>query len=84
MYYAYLLLCADGSLYAGYTDELLKRLSNHNAGHGAKYTKGRLPVSLVYWEAFETKSQAMRRECAIKKLKRAEKLALIREKEADN
>ena len=82
MYYAYLLCCADGTLYAGYTDDLDKRLSTHNAGAGAKYTRGRLPVSLAYYEPFETRSAAMRRECAFKRLTRAEKLALIHAFEA--
>lgn len=82
MHYAYLLHCADGTLYAGYTDNLDKRLTAHNAGQGAKYTRGRLPVSLAYWEAFETKSEAMRRECAFKRLSRAEKLSLIQTTEA--
>lgn len=83
MFYAYLLRCADGSLYAGYTDNLKKRLAAHNTGQGAKYTRGRLPVSLAYWEAFETKAEAMRRECAFKKLNRARKMALIQALEAD-
>ena len=77
MFYAYLLSCSDGSLYAGYTDDLQKRLAVHNAGQGAKYTRGRLPVYLAYYEPFETKSEAMSRECAFKKLSRMEKLSLI-------
>ena len=82
MFYAYFLRCADSTLYAGSTDDLEKRLTAHNAGQGAKYTRGRLPVSLAYWEAFETKSGALRRECAFKHLSRAQKLALIHAAEA--
>ena len=77
MYYAYLLRCVDSTLYAGYTDDLDKRLCAHNAGQGAKYTRGRLPVSLAYWEAFETKPEALRREWAFKRLTRAQKQSLI-------
>lgn len=84
MFYAYLLACKDGTLYAGYTDDLAKRLAAHNAGLGAKYTRGRLPVSLAYWEAFETKSEAMRRECALKRLTRKEKLSLVQAAETGN
>lgn len=76
MYYAYLLRCADGTLYAGYTNDLQKRLSAHNSGRGSKYTRSRLPVSLAYYEAFPTKHEAMAREYALKQLSRAEKLAL--------
>lgn len=82
MFYAYLLRCADGTLYGGYTDCLSKRLAAHNAGTGAKYTRSRLPVSLAYYEAFETKSQALRRERALKRLTRAQKLSLIHNFEA--
>ena len=77
MYYVYLLQCRDNSLYCGYTTDLEHRLQMHNRGLGAKYTKSRLPVMLVYHETFESKSEALRRECAIKRLSRAEKLALI-------
>lgn len=75
--YTYLLACGDGTLYAGYTTNLERRVAAHNAGKGAKYTRSRLPVRLVYFEEFEEKSAAMRREIALKKLSRAEKLALI-------
>lgn len=78
MNYAYLLLCADASLYAGWTNDLQKRLHAHNEGHGAKYTRGRRPVRLVYAEAFATKEEAQRRECQFKKLRRSERLSLIR------
>lgn len=74
--YAYILRCADGTLYAGWTNDLRKRLAAHNAGRGAKYTKGRLPVELFYCEVFATKEEAMSREAAIKKMSRGKKLAL--------
>ena len=77
MYFAYLLQCADGTIYAGSTCDLERRVAAHNAGRGGKYTRSHLPVSLAYFEAFETKSEAMARECALKRLKRAEKLMLI-------
>ena len=77
MYYVYLLRCGDGTLYAGFTNDLARRLAVHNAGRGAKYTKSRLPVELVYWENFPNKSAALKREYAIKRLSRAEKLSLI-------
>ena len=78
MNYTYILQCADGSLYTGWTTHLDERVSAHNAGRGAKYTKTRRPVKLVYSECFSTKQEAMKREAAIKKLDRAGKLALIR------
>ena len=71
--YTYILKCSDGTYYTGWTNNIMKRLENHNAGKGAKYTKSRLPVELVYYEAFETKEEAMRREYEIKQLTRAEK-----------
>ena len=77
MYYVYLLRCGDGTLYAGYTNDLQRRLAVHNAGKGAKYTRGRRPVELVYWESFSNKSSALKREYAIKQCTRKEKLALI-------
>jgi len=77
MYYVYLLKCVDNSLYCGYTDDVDKRIKVHNSGKGAKYTRSRLPVTLVYHETFETKSEAMHREAEIKKLSRVEKLNLI-------
>lgn len=58
MYYVYLLRCADGTLYTGFTNDLARRLAAHNAGRGAKYTRGRRPVELVYWESFSNKSSA--------------------------
>ena len=82
MYYVYLLRCADGSLYCGYTDDLTRRVRIHNEGKGAKYTRSRRPVSLVYKESFEEKRAALKREYAIKRLTREEKLLLVR-KQAD-
>ncbi|MBQ2662022.1 MAG: GIY-YIG nuclease family protein [Clostridia bacterium] len=78
-YYTYILKCSDDTLYTGYTDDVNKRLATHNSGKGAKYTKARLPVTLVYFEEYETKSEAMKREASIKKLTRQEKLALLPE-----
>ena len=77
MNYTYILKCADGSLYTGWTNNLKKRLADHNSGKGAKYTKGRIPVELVYYEAFDTKEEAMSREFAIKKLSTEEKWKLV-------
>ncbi len=75
--YAYIVECADGTLYSGWTNDLEKRVAAHNAGQGAKYTRSRRPVTLRYYEEFEDKSEALRREAALKKLSRAEKQALI-------
>lgn len=77
MYYAYLLRCADGTLYGGYTVDLRRRLRAHNGGRGSKYVRARLPAELVYFEAFETKQAAMRRDWELKHLSREQKLALI-------
>lgn len=76
-HYVYVLKCADGSLYTGYTTDLERRIGEHNDGAGAKYTRGRTPVELVYTERFESRSAAMSREYAIKRLSRAEKEALV-------
>lgn len=76
-YYVYLLRCGDGSLYTGYTDDVERRVAVHQSGKGAKYTRSRLPVELVYYEALPDKSAALRREAAIKKMTREKKLALI-------
>ncbi len=81
MNYTYIVRCDDGSLYTGWTNNLEKRMKAHNAGTGAKYTKTRLPVELVYWEEYETKEEAMSREYAIKRMRRDEKLALIKKKD---
>ena len=75
--YTYILKCADGSLYCGWTNNLEKRLSAHNAGTASKYTRTRKPVELAYFEQFETKQEAMSREYHIKRLTREEKLKLI-------
>ena len=75
--YTYMLECRDGSLYTGWTNNLEKRVACHNAGKGGKYTASRLPVKLVYYETFETKQEAMRREYAIKQLSRKEKIKLV-------
>ena len=80
MNYTYILSCSDGTLYTGWTNDLKKRLKAHNDGKGAKYTKTRRPVSLVYHEEFDTKEEAMKREYAIKKLSRTKKLELIEQK----
>tara|TARA_B100001250_G_scaffold337492_1_gene304292 strand:- start:379 stop:597 length:219 start_codon:yes stop_codon:yes gene_type:complete len=69
--------CNDQSLYTGITNDLKKRIIAHNSGKGAKYTKARLPVKLVYKESCKTKSDSLKREFEIKKLKRTEKLNLI-------
>jgi Predicted endonuclease containing a URI domain len=76
-YYTYMLLCSDGTIYSGYTTDPYRRAAVHNRGKGAKYTRSRLPVTLVYQESFETKSEALRREAVLKKLNHAEKIALI-------
>ena len=76
-YYVYILRCADDTLYTGWTTDLETRLEAHNTGRGAKYTRGRGPVELVYKEALPDKIAAMQREWAIKQLTRQEKLALI-------
>ncbi len=77
MNYTYILSCADGTLYTGWTNDLDRRLAAHNAGRGGKYTRSRLPVTLVYYEEHETKQEAMSREWAIKHLTRGQKLGLI-------
>jgi len=74
----YLLECADGTLYCGITNDLDKRLAAHNAGEGAKYTRGRAPVNLVFSESCADKSTALKREMEIKRLPRTEKLALVK------
>ncbi len=78
MNYVYIALCADGTLYTGWTTDLKRREEAHNAGKGAKYVRSRLPVKIVYFEEFGDKSEALKREIAIKKLTRAEKLELIK------
>lgn len=78
-YFVYMLKCVDGTLYTGYTNDLQKRIRTHNAGKGAKYTRSRLPVKLVYYEIHEDRSSALRREYAIKQFTKIQKLALIQE-----
>jgi putative endonuclease len=77
MNYTYIVQCSDGSLYTGWTNDLDKRIAAHNAGKGAKYTKTRRPVRLIYYETFETKQEAMSREYHIKLMTRGQKEALI-------
>ena len=77
MYFVYIVKCKDKTYYTGYTNNIEKRLKAHNDGKGAKYTRVRLPVQLVYKETYETKSEALKREYAIKKLTRTQKEKLI-------
>ena len=76
-WYVYILRCGDGTLYTGSTDDVEKRLAAHRAGKGAKYTRGRGPLELAYFEPLPDKSSALRREYEIKQLTRQEKLKLI-------
>ena len=76
-YLVYILRCGDGTLYTGCTNDLPRRLRAHQSGRGAKYTRSRLPVELVYQEELPDQSAALRREAAIKRLDRRRKLALI-------
>ena len=78
-WFVYMLRCGDGSLYTGCTDDVQRRLAVHRSGKGAKYTRSRLPLELAYWEEVPDRPAALRREAAIKKLKRQEKLRLIEE-----
>lgn len=77
MNYVYILRCIDKSLYTGWTNNLEKRINTHNSGNGAKYTRGRTPVELVYFEKFADKREALKREYEIKKLTKRQKLDLI-------
>lgn len=78
MNYTYMVCCADGSLYTGWTNCLERRIKAHNVGKaGAKYTKSKRPVTLVYYEGFATKEEAMRREYEIKQMSRGKKLELM-------
>ena len=76
--FTYILRCADGTYYTGWTNNLTKRVAAHNAGTGGKYTRSHRPVELVYYEVFPTKEEAMQREYAIKQMSREEKEELIR------
>ena len=80
MHYTYMLECKDGTYYIGYTNDLEKRIKAHNEGKGAKYTKGRGPVKLVYYEEYEDKNTAMRREWEMKQLTRIQKEILSKSK----
>jgi len=81
--YTYIVRCKDNSLYTGYTTDIKNRVNNHNNGKGAKYTKGRRPVELVYFETFESKSEALKKEIAIKKMPRSKKEQLIETMDKD-
>ena len=78
--YTYIVRCSDGTYYTGWTNSLEKRIRVHNSGRGAKYTRSRRPVELVYFETFGNKAEAMRREAAIKKLDRSQKESLVEKK----
>lgn len=77
MNYTYIIMCSDKTLYTGWTNNLEKRMKDHNSGKGAKYTKGRGPITLIYHEEYPTKEEALKREVAIKKMTRKQKLELI-------
>ena len=77
MNWAYMVRCADGTLYAGWTTDVTARVEAHNSGKGAKYTRGRAPVHLAWAEACETKQEAMQKEAALKRMRRAEKEMLV-------
>jgi len=77
MPFCYILECADGTFYTGWTTDLERRMKTHNAGRGAKYTKLRRPVRLVYSEKLRSRSAAQKRELAIKRLRRSKKLELV-------
>ncbi|KAF5042169.1 GIY-YIG nuclease family protein [Acetobacterium wieringae] len=80
--HVYIVKCNDDTLYTGWTTHIEARIKAHNAGTGAKYTRGRLPVTLVYWETLTTRSEALSREAAIKKMSKAKKLELIKNHES--
>ncbi len=77
-HYTYILRCKDDTLYTGYTTDLKRRLKEHNRGVGAKYTRGRIPVQLCYKEEHTSMSEALKREYAIKQLRREDKMKLIK------
>jgi putative endonuclease len=77
-YYCYLARCSDDTIYTGYTNDLKNRELKHNSGQGAKYTKYRKPVKIVYWEEFESKNEALKREAAIKSFSKVQKEKLIK------
>ena len=76
-YYVYFARCSDGTLYTGYTIDIKKREVQHNEGKGARYTRGRRPVEIIYYEEFETKSKAMKREYELKQLSKKDKESLM-------
>lgn len=78
-WFVYILRCADGTFYTGMTDDVIRREAVHNSGKGAKYTRGRTPVQVVYSEECESYSAALKREYAIKKLRRQEKIELLQQ-----
>ncbi len=84
MNYVYIVKCSDDTLYCGWTTDIRHRLQAHNEGKGAKYTRSRLPVELVYLEQFQEKKEALSREWHIKRLSREEKLSLIRSAESES
>ena len=77
MNYTYIVRCNDGTYYTGWTNDIEKRVKTHNEGKGAKYTKTRRPVTLVYYESFQTKEEAMRREWEIKQMKRGDRKSVV-------
>ena len=82
-YLMYILKCSDGTYYTGYTTDQKRRTQTHNSGKGAKYTRARIPVELIYTEEYDDRIEAQRREYAIKQLPRAEKEKLIKSKRSD-
>jgi putative endonuclease len=78
VHFVYIVRCRDGTLYTGYARDPFQRTKTHNSGRGARYTSGRLPVTLAYSESFDSKSEALRREFELKRWSRARKEALIR------
>lgn len=82
-YYVYILFCADGTYYTGWTTDVNKRLAIHNKGNGAKYTRGRLPVRLLWFDSFSSKSEAMKKEYAIKQLSKNGKREITRKEVYD-
>ena len=82
MPFVYLVECADGTLYAGWTTDLIRRMKAHNGGKGARYTRSRRPVKLVYREECESRGAALRREAALRRLSRSQKLELIAQQKA--
>jgi len=78
IHYFYVVECNDGSFYAGYTNCLMKRIKTHNLGKGAKFTRVRLPVKLIYFEVFERKTEALQAEYRFKRLKRDQKIEYMK------